>query len=522
MALQFRVAGGRIIIFGNTFPYKDALKTLGARWNGADKTWWVSHSEDLLNQLEAIAGNGPITAPPKPTAKSFKVPSLTDAPVPDASGFTVSQLMIEAERAVSMAFPNPVWVIGEIQNLAVRGSNVFLELAEGKAGSHATSTMTVKANIWGTGMTWMTKRHGAEKMAQILVDGTKVRFLARVSLYKDRGQISLTIEDVDPAFTQGALALARAELLKKLRAKGLLTKNRCLIIPAFPLRIALISAKGSRAQTDFEHQLSDGGYPGVLLFIPCPMQGDLVPQGIVSAIKKAEEAAVDLIVITRGGGSAADLRWFDGEEIALAIAHASVPVIAAIGHHDDTCVAEEICHTRQKTPTAAADFVLEIFRSTRTQINEYAHVLARALDREVTRFQRTQASLRERLADSVSQYFARRHERLQVLIGTLDRSFDLLYERQSNTFTQFASSLHHCALTRCMQIGEQVSLLQEQLVRLDPKPWMETGWTQLARAGKPLKSVRDFKPGDTITARLRDGTLDLSVQHATPKPPKTT
>ena len=513
MALQYRVAGGRIIIFGNTFPYKDALKSLGARWNGADKTWWVPHSEDALSNLETIKSGAPTPAPVKTTPTKFAVPSLSDAPAPDASGFTISQLMIEAERAVSIAFPNPVWVIGEIQNIATRGGNVFLELAEAKSGAHTTATVTVKANIWSTGLAWMTKRHGPEKIAQILVDGTKVRFLARVSLYKDRGSLSLTIEDVDPAFTQGALALARAELLKKLRSQGLATKNRSLPIPAFPLSVALISAKSSRAQTDFIHQLTDAGhFPGTLYFIDCPMQGDKVPRGVVAAIKAAVAASVDLIIITRGGGSAADLRWFDGEEIAMAIAKAPIPIIAAIGHHDDTCVAEEICHTRQKTPTAAADFVLEIYRSTRTQINEYAHVLAQALDREVTRFQQTQASLRERLATVVTSFFSRHQERLQTLSQDLGRSFAVLYERQSAQFFQLSTSLHHAGLTRCMQVSEQISNLNQELVRLDPQPWLEAGWTQLALANKPLRSVTDVQKGDIVTARLRDGTMTMVVE----------
>ncbi len=553
MNLFYRIVGDKIIFFGpGTYHKRDALKAQGARFNGADKSWVVSHSDATLELVKTIGArllgdsSDALPMPASPLSAHAETPhkisNLEPSPTSstEAGGLTVSQLMMEAQRAIATAFPNPVWVVGEIQNISKRGEHYFLDIAEAKEGSHATATVTVKANIWGSSIKWLEKKHTKERLADVLVDGTKIRFLCRVSLYKDRGSLSVTIEDIDPAYSQGALALARAELLKKLRTQGLDRKNKSLTIPAFPFRVALISAATSRAHTDFEHQLVQSGqFPGVMIFIPCPMQGDRVPKAVVKSIALATEQNVDLIVISRGGGSAADLRWFDGEEVALAIAHCPIPVIAAIGHHDDTCVAEEIAHTRQKTPTAAAEFVLEIFRNTRTQINEQAHWLARTLDRTITEFQRTMSHVSERLGNAIGMFFSRHFERLQFLILNLNRGVELTVERQRSSLERYSASLAHAALQGIQKqehllfqqsghlydgaknalnkASEHLHGLQNELTRIDPQPWLNTGWTQLSRKGRPLKTVRDFKPGDEVQARLRDGLMTLSVTTIKPK-----
>lgn len=548
MSLFYRIAGDKIIFFGpGTYHKRETLKSQGARFNGADKSWVLAYSETMVALAKNMGAKllGDTTDEPvkvsessasPQTVSALQIPSISSSSSASESpgGLTISQLMAEAQRAIAMTFPNPVWVVGEIQNSSKRGEHYFLDIAEGKQGAHSTATMTVKANIWGSSIKWLEKKHTKERLAEVLVDGTQVRFLVRVSLYKDRGSLSLTVEDIDPAYSQGALALARAELLKKLRAQGLDRKNKALTLPAFPFRVALITATQSRAHTDFEHQLvGSGQFPGVMILIPCPMQGDRVPKAVVRSLEIAASHKVDLIVISRGGGSAADLRWFDGEEIALAIANAPVPVIAAIGHHDDTCIAEEIAHTRQKTPTAAADFILEILRNTRTQINEHAHWLARALDRTITEFQRTMANLTERLGSATQMFFTRHMDRLQLLTLNLSRSVAISVERQRGVLQKNSDALYHASMQGIQSQGhqllqtanqlhqnvqmtlnaesEKLLVLQTDLTRVDPGPWLNTGWTQLSSKGKPLKTVRDFKLGDEVQARLRDGVMTMSV-----------
>ena len=448
MSLFYRIAGDKIIFFGpGTYHKRESLKSQGARFNGADKSWVLDYSDTVMALAKTIGAKllgDTAEEPAKSTPPAQSFPSLmptmpasasaTDAP----GGLTISQLMAEATRAIAMAFPNPVWVVGEIQNCSKRGEHYFLDIAEGKQGAHSTATMTVKANIWGSSIKWLEKKHTKERLAEVLVDGTQVRFLVRVSLYKDRGSVSLTVEDIDPAYSQGALALARAELLKKLRSQGLDRKNKALSLPAFPFRVALITATQSRAHTDFEHQLvGSGQFPGVMILIPCPMQGDRVPKAVVKSIEMALSHDVDLIVISRGGGSAAQM------------------------------------------------------------------------------------------------FFTRHMERLQLLTLNLSRGVDVTVERQRSVLQKSSSQLYHAAIQRVQReehllfqtanglqqnaqmtvnaASEKLLVLQTDLTRVDPGPWLNTGWTQLSSKGKPLKTVRDFKLGDEVQARLRDGVMTMSV-----------
>jgi exodeoxyribonuclease VII large subunit len=525
MALYFKVESDLIIFFGDTFNHRPAIKALGARFNGTDKTWTVQDSEVMRQRAALIARphqDLSTTQGQRKLEPQTAVLRSVETPHDPSLGLTVSQLMSQAEAFISQGFPTPIWVIGEIQSLSRRGGGtLYFDFAESKSGSHQTATVTVKCNVWQNTFNWLERRHSKAKIDEIFADGNRLRALAQVKLYKDRGQISLTIEDVDPSFTQGALALARLELLRKLRAEGLDKKNKCLNISAFPLRVALITAEGSRAQTDFQHQLIDvGRFPGELIFIPCSMQGDRVPQDVIKSIEAATIANADLIVLSRGGGSAADLRWFDGEEIARAIALCPIPIIAAIGHHDDTCVAEEICHTREKTPTAAADRILEVLRDTRTVINERAHILAVALDREISRFDRLQIDVRERLVHAAIAFFSNQSERLGSLTLQIQRSFDQLYGTQQSRFLTLASQLNHFANVNITRHREDLFSRQQQLARLDPGPWLDSGWTQLSLDGKPLRSLSEVVIGDTVQARLRDGVLRMDVKSVEQRTPQ--
>ena len=251
MALYFKIEGDKIVFFGDTFNHRPAIKALGARFNGSDKTWTILDSAEMRDRAAQIArphSIQPDALTEKKEVHQTSISSLqSDQPIQidPSMGLTVSQLMQQADRAINQSFPTPIWVVGEIQSCARRaGGTIYLDMAEGKSGSHQTATVTAKCNVWQSTLTWLEKRHGRDKIDQIFVDGNRLRALVQVKLYKDRGQISLTIEDIDPLFTQGALALARVELLRKLRAQGLDQKNKLLSIPSFPLRIALIKAEG--------------------------------------------------------------------------------------------------------------------------------------------------------------------------------------------------------------------------------------------------------------------------------------
>ena len=467
MGLHFTVREELIIVYGDTYRHRDMIKALGGRFDKVFKTWQIPLSDKALEIVQGLAGG---STPPATSGKPAISPKSTGyEPVKTDVGIPVRELVTAVAQSIATGFPGPIWVIGEIENLTIRQQGIFLNLAETKEqGSRENSgSISVKATIWPNGLEYMAQMHGQDTLRQIMQDGMKVRCLCRVGFYRDRAQLSLTIENIDPVFTRGALALARETLLKELRAKGLDRINKQLQMPLFPFHVGLVSSEGSRAESDFLHQMESGLFPGTVRFMHAATQGDKVPVEVPAAIKHLAAAGCDVIVLTRGGGSAADLRWFDAPEVAYAIAECPVPVIAAIGHHDDTCIAEEICHLRQKTPTAAAQFLVDCFATTRSRIDTAGTGLRNAVDR---------------MAEVQLQWF-------EVLAGRLETA----------------------ALRVISGHGSELSALEMRLAALDPKPWLERGWTRLSVDGKTIDSVTKLHKGMQVHARLKDGPVNLVV-----------
>lgn len=459
MALHFTVREDKIIVYGDTYRHRDAIKSLGGQFDKIFKTWQIPLNDTALNQIQELAGRK-AQAPTKMADDN----QLTPQPRQDL-GIPVRELVSAVAQSIASGFPGPVWVIGEIENLTIKPQGIFLNLAEPGGGR---GSISVKATIWPNGLEYMARMHGEDTMRQVMQDGMQIRCLCRVGFYQDRAQLSLTIENIDPLFTRGALALAREKLMAELRAKGLDRVNKNLEMPLFPFRVGLVSSEGSRAESDFLHQMEAGLFPGNILFMHAATQGEKVPIEVPAAIRQLAASDCDVIVITRGGGSAADLRWFDAPEVAYAIAACPVPVIAAIGHHDDTCVAEEICHLRQKTPTAAAQFLVDCFAAGRIRIDSAGTGLKSVVDR---------------MAEIQMQWF-------EVLAGRLQTS----------------------ALRALTVHASELSGIEMRLAALDPKPWLEKGWTRLSINGETIDSVTKLHAGMRVHARLKDGPVTLVVE----------
>ncbi len=548
MSLHYRVVGSQIVVFGRTFEHKEALKALGARFNFADKSWSLSHSAEGMQKIAnlcARVGGGQIglleVEPAVSAQKPEPVPldsasgqSLQDArSASGLEGFSLRELVQNAQLALTQAFPSPVWVFGEIAGLADKNSGIFMGLTESRDEKSAVHSIEIKATIWRTQLANIARRRGEAALKEVLQEGLRVRVLVQVSLFADRGQLSLNILDVDPAFTKGALALAREQLLRELRAKGLDRKNKDLVLGDFPFRIGLITADGSRAYSDFVDQLMQGGFCGEVIFCASQMQGEKTASDVMESIGRLEGHGCDLIVITRGGGSAADLRWFDGKDLAYAVANAKLPILAAIGHHEDTCVVEEICFRREKTPTAAAEFILQTFRQTKERIRQNIQAMddrvRHKVEIETGRWQRLMQLLDSRALSS----WQRRLQNLQILreranqslnivirqldikciaaSNALERSALQFLQRRQNRLNEIAGNIRERVVDRFFGIAQILDLLERKLIGIDPMPWLNRGWTQLRIGQDNLSSISKVSVGDSVHARLKDGVLKMRI-----------
>lgn len=479
MDLDVQVSDGKILIQGDTYRYRDILRALGGRFDGASRGWQLPLSDFTMHEVSRlverrVGGEGGPAALPRATELGACKPGGAAIPLDRGGDLSVGDIVSRVAQGVSALFPQEVWVVGEIQNLAVRARGVYFQLAESKERSHRQASLSLSAVLWQNSAAALQARLGDEALGALLQDGLSVRCLCKVALYRDRGQISLSVVDMDPSFTRGALALARERTLRRMRELGIAEAQRHLRMTPFPFCVGLVTAEGSRALGDFLDQLALGGFPGEVVLCAAAMQGDSAPREVAAAIRFLSDRGVDCIVVTRGGGSASDLRWFDSEEVAEAVCRCTVPIVAAIGHQDDICVAEEVAFQRQKTPTAAAEAILSFFTAT--------------CDRMRTAAQR-------------------------LVLGA-----DVHLRRMSQGLEALRTALERASGDRLK--GEELRLvrLERDWAQLDPRPWLRQGWTQLRRSdGLGRVQSWDVPAGLAVEAVVLDGWIDLVVTGSRPR-----
>mgnify|MGYP002626417002 CR=1 FL=1 len=351
--------------------------------------------------------------------------------------------------------------------------------------------------------------------------GLKVRVQVTVEFHELYG-FSLNIVNIDPSYTMGDMARRRREILAQLEADGILEDNRSLPLPTLLRRIAVVSSAGAAGYGDFCNQLQQNEYGlhfDIRLF-PATMQGANVEESVLAALAAiADEAEQwDCVVIIRGGGATSDLSDFDTYSLAAAVAQMPLPVIVGIGHERDETVLDFVAHTRVKTPTAAAAFLIE----------HQAQLLAALQDYQ------------SRITQLARLRVENERQRLMRLSTLLPRCFALVNERQLRRLEQVALRLGAAPRQRLLAAAPRVELLQTRLLQasqlrlqsarfrlqtldtrlaaLDPVLLLRRGYSlTYTPDGRLLRSVADIRAGDTLTTRLADGTLEATVHHIAPQ-----
>ncbi|MBX0332247.1 exodeoxyribonuclease VII large subunit [Pontibacter sp. HSC-14F20] len=273
------------------------------------------------------------------------------------------ELHQQIREELELAFPESYWVVAEISQVTPdrRKGHCYLNLVDKGDNPRGAIQAQARATIWSSRFQ-MLGRYFEEKTGQPLKAGLKILFQAQVRFHELYG-LSLDIVNIDANYTIGDLARQRQETLKRLEAEGLLTANKELEMPLVPQRLAIVSSATAAGYQDFIHQLENNsyGYTFDTRLFPATVQGNEAPNSIVKAMDLIARYShlFDAIVIIRGGGSQTDLGCFDDYKVAAAIGNAPLPVLTGIGHERDESIADLVAHTRQKTPTAVANYLLD-------------------------------------------------------------------------------------------------------------------------------------------------------------------
>ena len=394
----------------------------------------------------------------------------------DQTIWSVSEVN-EAVRSLLEESLMPLWVCGEVGNLTLhRSGHVYLTLKDEKS--------QIKAVFFG----------GVDLCRRLnITAGSKVEAFGKLSVYMQRGEYQLNIKTLRPLGI-GDLQTQFEELKNRLASEGLFDQTRKKSIPFLPTRIGVVTSPEGAALQDFL-KISLARFPQLHIRIyPAAVQGKGAEKEIARGIAHFnEEKSVDVILVTRGGGSLEDLWPFNEELTARAIAESSIPVVSAVGHEIDFTIADFVADLRAPTPSGAAELL----------IPERA-----ALEEEIN-------SLTTRLKSAVTLSGERAENALNTLLHSDVFRRPLYFVMEKSQQLDLCLRDMESALKNNLSAREQILIsLEEKLQAVGPESVLGRGYAILLGPDRktPLTDPGQVTSGSDVTARLAKGDLSLTVK----------
>jgi exodeoxyribonuclease VII large subunit len=405
--------------------------------------------------------------------------------------YSLCELTAHINEVIRVNFETPIWIRAEISEFRENANgHCYLEFIE----KDATSDMLlakIKATIW-VNTYRMIKPYFESSTGQPLRAGLSVLVAVTVDFHDIYG-LSLNVRDIDPIFTLGALAARRLEIIRQLEADGVTEMNKSLTIPVLPQRIAVISSSTAAGYDDFCNQLKNNSeqfifYPKLF---PAIMQGDQAAPSIIEALDKIYEHMdlFDVAVIIRGGGASTDMACFDTYDLAFNCAQFPLPIIAGIGHQRDLSIVDMVAHSSVKTPTAAAELLIDKMSCAKQQMTDAYTEIYQLLSRRVQQQQQLVTEARWKIRHALQNKTAVKKIQNERFKSRLNTAIKLIIINQQNKLT----------------------LLDKNIERHSPAFLLQYGYTITTINGKKIASINEIKPGDKVHTYLSDGDFSSTV-----------
>ena len=430
---------------------------------------------------------------------------------------SLAQLLQRVRGAVAETFPRPVWVKAEIHELKIHGNgHCYMELVEKGTGREMFSAKA-QAVIWRSRRS-LVEAAFYQGTGHRLEAGMTVLVLVRVQ-YSEVYGMSLSIEDIDPAFTLGEVELARQRTLERLRREGMLDMNSTLPLPRLPRRFALITSESAAGYGDFMHHLYDNGY-GFRFYTrlyPVPMQGPAAPGGIISALEAVmadvEAGGVyDAVLLLRGGGAVADLACFDDYDLAVNIAQFPLPVMVAVGHERDTHICDMVAARSVKTPTALADLIVNAFVEEDASLTALGDRLRSSVTLRLDGMRQRLEQTARRLGSGTEMRCRLERNRMDMLLMRMRKGVTLRSGNERNGLDILWMRVKSGTVLRLKAESGRLDMLELRVRKGDPVAMLRPGSAYVLRNSRPVVSAADLAPGDRLDLMLRDGSARCLVE----------
>jgi exodeoxyribonuclease VII large subunit len=381
--------------------------------------------------------------------------------------YSLSELCAEIQEVVENDLLERYWVRAEIASLSARG-HCYMELVE-KAEDNMLAAK-VRATCWSNVYSLLSA-YFIQETGQTLRVGMQVLVEVSVTFHPVYG-LSLNVWNIDPTYTQGDLAKQRQATIRRLTKDGVMELQQSLKLPTLIRKVAVISAADAAGYGDFCDQLQNNrfGVKFELELFAATMQGDHAPKSIIKALSKivSEEEKWDIVVIIRGGGATTDLGCFDDYELASHCAQFPLPILSGIGHTRDLSIVDMVAHRSVKTPTAAAEWLIE------------------------------------RTAEQV--------ELINQLVLRLQRATQHTVIQENNKLQTYIQRMSHAVQRLLIQEQNRLQMWNKTIELHSPERIFKMGYSLTMVNGKPVMRKEDVKEGDMLKTYVQDGVVESIVK----------
>jgi len=551
------------------FPYREDLVAMvkelpGRRWDPKQKVWRVPaknvaevydqcsrHLFEFGSEIASLlAGTLKIPEAPKkkkaqpkqgqlalPTVDALASEAETDDDTAKATpnALTVSELNHRVRDCLRDTFEDSFWVTGEIIDFdkSAGREHRFFQLAE-KAPRAQRPKALVDVALFGRTADALLPKLAQGNPPLTLRDGLEIRALVRVDFYPATGRFQVIVQDIDPSFTLGKIALTKEQILRELVQMGLAEKNRMLGLPVPAVRIGVLTSPDADGWKDFQRHLEESGCGFDITLFPIKVQGNDLKPTLLKGLSwfTEHQDKFDLLCVMRGGGSRSDLAWFDDKDIAVAVANHPLKLIVGIGHQRDQSVLDAIAHS-EKTPTAVAEFLVRGVESAREDVAERGTRLADAVADVLADEQIRLKELSLSIARAGDERLREANRQLITAARTLTSETNLRLSHERGNLRETAMRLTHAnvrlshergqlratavrlttaSLQLCERKATALKTAETRRRLLDPTRVLQRGFAIVRdKDGRIAPSVDRITTNQDLRVQFRDGSASVRV-----------